>query len=124
MTRWFWAIDGAAVVAFVILGRDSHGREIEWLSTLEVAAPFLTALAGGIAVTRRRLSPTAPTTGLVLGVITVVGGLVLRRLVFGSGTAIAFVIVTTAWVLGTMVGWRLLRLLGTRRATRRAVRVR
>jgi len=108
MKRWFWVLDVATVLSFVIIGRDTHGFVTDWAATMRVAAPFLIALGIGVLVTRAWRSPTSILTGLGIAVTTVVVGLVLRKYVFDAGTARAFVILTSAWMIAWMVGWRLI----------------
>ncbi|MCB1027178.1 MAG: DUF3054 domain-containing protein [Microthrixaceae bacterium] len=110
--------DVVVVLAFVATGRNNHDEGLSVASVLDVATPFLVALAlGWVATTAlgNRLGG-APSgvprvvrvwpTGVVLWVATAVGGLALRNVVFGDGTATSFVIVACA-VLGVgLVGWR------------------
>lgn len=100
------AFDVAAVAVFVLIGRRSHDDGITLTGVARTAAPFLLALAAGWGLTRAWRAPMSIRTGLVVWVTTVVAGLVLRRVVFSDGTAVAFVIVT-AVTLGLLVcGWR------------------
>lgn len=108
MKRWFWVLDVATVMSFVIIGRDTHGFITDWGATLRVAAPFLIALGVGVVITRAWTRPTGILTGLGLAVTTVVLGLALRRYVFDAGTARTFVILTAGWMTAWMVGWRLI----------------
>lgn len=101
-------IDILAVLIFVIIGRDNHGEENTLLGVLGTSAPFLIALAvAWIAMhllkIRRRL-----TTALFVWAVTVGGGLTLRNLAFGDGTAFSFIVVTTITLGVLMVGARLL----------------
>lgn len=112
--------DVAVIAAFVLMGRNSHEEGLSPASVLGVAAPFLIAAAlswAALAVWHRSSGRRAATSdlpslrsvwpdGVVVWLGTAVLGLVLRRLVFGDGTAASFVIVTCA-VLGVgLVGWR------------------
>jgi hypothetical protein len=110
-TRIVWAAvaDVLFVILFVALGRKSHdeGGNVV-VGTLKVAAPFLIALAAGWLAARAWKSPTAPTTGMIIWVVTVVGGMVLRHFVFDRGTALPFIIVASAFTLLFLVGWRFL----------------
>ena len=100
------AFDVAAVAAFVVIGRRSHDDGLTAAGVARTAAPFLLALAAGWGLARGWRAPMSIHTGIVVWVTTVVVGLVLRRVVFGDGTALAFVIVT-AVTLGLLVcGWR------------------
>jgi drug/metabolite transporter (DMT)-like permease len=108
-TRWLGAIaaDVAAVIVFAAAGRNAHDESSGAGTVLTIAAPFIVGLlVGWIVSGRARREPTAPRTGVVVWVATVVIGLVLRRTVWDRGVAISFVIVT-ALVLGALlVGWR------------------
>ena len=100
-------IDILAVLIFVIVGRDNHGEENTVLGILDTAAPFLIALAIAwlglrLLKIRRRL-----TMALVGWAITVGGGLTLRNVAFGDGTALSFIVVTTITLGVLMVGLRL-----------------
>ena len=120
MKRWFWVLDVATVLSFVIIGRDTHGFVTDWGATARVAAPFLIALGIGVLITRAWKKPTDLLTGLGLAITTVLVGLLLRRYVFDAGTARTFVILTSAWMLAWMVGWRLIAKLVTRFLTSRS----
>ena len=45
-------------------------------------------------------------TGITIWLVTVGGGLVLRKIVFDGGTAVPFIIVASLFTLATLVGWR------------------
>jgi hypothetical protein len=125
MKRWFWILDTLVVVSFVVIGRDTHGFVNDWEATLQVALPFLLALSVGVGITMAFMDPTNWRAGLVIAAVTVIGGLALRKYVFGDGTASTFVWLTAGWMTAWMVGWRLVdqwltRLIGTRRATHSA----
>lgn len=107
MRRWFWVLDTIVVVSFVLVGRDSHGFVSDVRDIVGVAAPFLIALALGVVVIKAWADPAAWTTGAILASITLVGGMVLRNVVFDGGTAMVFVLVTATWFFGLMIGWRL-----------------
>jgi uncharacterized membrane protein YbjE (DUF340 family) len=101
-------IDVVAVVLFVIIGRKNHNEGSAASGVLKVAAPFLIALALGWLAARAWKSPTAVGTGVIIWLVTIVGGLVLRKLVFDGGTAVPFIIVASLFNLATLVGWRFL----------------
>jgi hypothetical protein len=115
MRSWILSLDAVAVVLFVAIGRDTHQQEATITGIAKTAAPFLLALAVGWLVARAWQTPKALTTGGVTLAVTVVGGMVLRRLVFDGGTATTFVIVTTAFLAFSMLGWRLVAMLLVRR---------
>lgn len=100
------AVDVAAVVVFVALGRGSHDEGSSIGGTLRVAAPFLLALGAGWVALRAWRAPFAVGTGVGLWLVTVAVGMVLRRTVFDRGTAVAFVIVATLFLGLFLVGWR------------------
>jgi hypothetical protein len=101
--------DVASVLVFVLLGRRSHDEGSALGGTLEVAAPFLVALAVAWLVGGRRW-PDAHRVrfGVSVWGVTVVVGLALRNLAFDRGTAPAFVIVTAVVLGAFLVGWRAL----------------
>lgn len=106
---WSAVADVLFVVLFVALGRKSHDEGGNVVAgTLKVAAPFLIALAVGWLAARAWKSPTSPSTGMVIWVVTVAGGMVLRHFVFDRGTAVPFIIVASAFTLLFLVGWRFL----------------
>jgi hypothetical protein len=99
--------DAACVVAFAALGRASHDDGSAVGGTIEVGVPFLVGGALGWAAARGWRAPLSLRTGAAAWVGAVVGGMLLRNLVWDRGTAPSFVIVT-AIVLGLLLlGWRL-----------------
>ena len=102
-----FGIDVIAVVLFVAIGRRSHdesGNAV--VGALKVAAPFLIALVVGWLATRAPRAPFAVRTGLGVWLCTVALGLLLRRVVFDRGIAVAFIIVATITLGVLVVGWR------------------
>jgi len=108
-------LDTASVVLFVAIGRREHDEGTALAGLLSTAAPFLLGLLVAWLVVRAWRAPTALTTGLLIWPITVVVGMVLRRVVFGDGTAFAFVIVASAFLGLTLVGWRVVAAMYERR---------
>lgn len=100
------AVDVAAVVAFVIIGRKNHDEGSAFSGIVKVAAPFLIALALGWLAARAWKTPTAVATGIVIWLVTIIVGLVLRKVAFAGGTALPFIIVASLFNLATLVGWR------------------
>lgn len=101
------ALDVAAVVLFVVLGRSSHdaGNTLAGLAT--TVWPFLVGLGVGWIVARswrapRSIVPAA--VGSWLGAVVV--GMTLRALT-GAGTAVSFVIVASAFLAAALFGWRI-----------------
>ena len=102
----FFLIDAALVVGFAALGRRSHDEGTALSGVLEVAAPFLIALAAGWLLARAWRAPVSARTGVIVWGSAVVGGLVLRSLVFDRGVAPSFMVVA-ALTLGVLLcGWR------------------
>lgn len=105
--RLLLGLDVVAVVAFVATGRDTHDRESTLAGLAETAAPFLIALAAGWLVARAWRSPASLQSGAIVWAVTLAGGMVMRRLVFGDGTAAAFVLVAAAFLAAFLLGWRM-----------------
>jgi hypothetical protein len=99
--------DAACVVALVVVGTRNHDTDTGLGGVSYVAAPFLIGL---VVAQLLLLMPSHKQFSLVGGVataaITVSVGMVLRNLAFNRGTALAFVIVATVFLLATMTGWR------------------
>jgi hypothetical protein len=106
MRQWLLTIDVAVVVAFVALGRETHDEGNQFAAFLRTAAPFLLALAGGWLIARIWQTPTDVRRGALVAAVTVLGGMVLRRLLFSDGTAFTFVLVAAAFLGTGLVGWR------------------
>ena len=106
MNRGAVVIDALAVLVFVALGRQQHEESTGLTAILEIAAPFLLAVALGWIVARVWSDPFSTRTGLVVAAVVLVAGMVLRRTVFDRGTAAAFVIVAALVLGGLIVGWR------------------
>lgn len=122
------AIDAVLVVAFAALGRASHDSGVlgeGGMGLVTTAWPFLAALAIGWLANVAWRAPLAPwRTGLPVGAVTVVGGMLLRAL-SGQGTAAPFIVVATLTLLVLLVGWRLVAALvarARRRSRARAAR--
>jgi len=114
-------LDGALVVAFAALGRRSHDSGTGLTAVLEIAAPFLIALAVGWLAARAWRAPAALSTGLVVWAVTVAGGLALRSVVFDRGIAASFMVVAALTLGALLLGWRAAaRLTPVRRALPRA----
>lgn len=101
------ALDIAAILVFVAIGRRSHDEDGNaFVGALEVAAPFLLGLAAGWAAARAWRAPERLQTGIVIWPVTVAVGMVLRNVVFDRGTALSFVIVATIATGVLLLGWR------------------
>ncbi len=100
---WVAAVlDFVCVLVFVAVGIRAHSESD---SVVQVAAPFLAALALGWIIAIPLRPPESLRAGLVIWIMTLVGGMLLRR-TFGEGTAAAFIAVATVFLALTMLGWR------------------
>lgn len=102
------ALDVFCVVLFVAIGRRNHDEGSALSGVVRTAGPFLIGLAIAWLAAKAWRGPMTSRTGVRIWVITVVAGMVLRRLVFDRGTAPAFVIVATVFLGASLIGWRAL----------------
>lgn len=100
-------LDVASVVLFVAIGRRNHDQDPGVAGVFATAAPFLIALAVGWLVARAWTAPMSLRTGLVVWAVTLVGGMSLRNVAFGQGTAASFVVVAALFTAACLLGWRL-----------------
>jgi hypothetical protein len=102
------ALDVAAVLIFVAIGRSSHEHGVTLSGMASTSWPFLAGLAVGWTVGRawRRPLEIAP-TAVIVWISCVAVGMVLR-VVAGQGTAVAFVAVALAFLALELLGWRAL----------------
>ena len=113
-------LDVFVVIVFVAIGRRNHDSDSAFTAVLETGAPFLIGLAVAWVVTRAWRRPTSVSTGVAIWPVTVLVGMIARRLVFDRGTATAFVVVATLFLGATLVGWRAAdRGIAARRSSRR-----
>ena len=96
-------IDVVAVVVFVVIGQRNHDGSSDIYGIINLAAPFLIALLTSWVVLRTWRGPLNRASFVATWVITVAGGLFLRRVVFDRGIATAFIIVTVI-TLGLLLG--------------------
>jgi|BarGraIncu00222A_1022003.scaffolds.fasta_scaffold14145_4 hypothetical protein len=102
------ALDLAAILLFVGIGRASHAHGLTFAGLASTAWPFLVGVAlGRLALVVIRHSGTSFTGGLVVWISTVVLGMAFR-VVSGQGIAVAFVAVALGFLGATMLGWRAL----------------
>jgi hypothetical protein len=107
MGRVAVAIDIAAVLLFVGIGRAVHADAASLPGFASTAWPFASGLAlGWLALLALKLPVEALVSGLVVALSTVVFGMTLR-VVSGQGTALAFILVAVAFLGAEMLGWRL-----------------
>lgn len=100
-------LDAGGVGIFAAIGRRSHTEPGGALALLGTAWPFLAGAGIGwlIQWAWRRQAPVDFAAGLVVWVCTVAGGMTLRALT-GAGTALSFVLVTSAVTAAILLGWR------------------
>lgn len=102
--------DASCVLVFVAIGARNHHSGGGLTGILGIGAPFWIALAvahGVVAATPSlRRNPTSTRALAVVWMITVAGGMLLRGLAFGDGTAAVFIVVTATFLGATMSGWR------------------
>mgnify|MGYP000182443059 FL=1 len=88
-------VDVVAVVVFVAIGRRNHDEGTALSGVLSVASPFLIALGASWVGLRTWNQPFTRRSWAATWAITVIVGLLLRRLVFDRGIATPFIIVAT-----------------------------
>ena len=98
--------DVCCVLAFVAIGRASHGEAAGLAGLARTAWPFLSGLAA-LLVTRawRRPAALVP-AGLGAWLGTVAVGMALR-VASGQGTTFTFILVALAFLGLFMLGWRM-----------------
>ncbi len=107
--------DLLCVLVFVVVGKADHATGLDPASVVGTAWPFLAALALGWVVTLAWRTPGRIwPTGVLVWAVTVVGAMPLR-LVSGEGAPISFVVVTSVFLAATMLGWRAVAHLLSRR---------
>lgn len=99
-------LDVFVVTLFVAIGRRTHDEGSAYIDVLKTGAPFLIGLAVAWAIVRAWRKPVAVLTGVAIWPVTVLVGMVARRLLFDRGTATSFVVVATLFLGAVLVGWR------------------
>ncbi|WP_244962947.1 DUF3054 domain-containing protein [Nocardioides dongkuii] len=122
-SRWLGPLvaDLACVLALAVGGKNSHDAGDSAWAVLAIAWPY--ALAAGLAhawliSSGRRTSRAWPEGAIVLAVTYVLG--MLLRAISGRGLAPGFLVVAALFLAVTMLGWRAVALVSTRRRARRA----
>ncbi len=101
-------LDACGVLAFVIIGRHTHGHGDSVAGVWQTAWPFLAGLAAGLAAVRAWRRPAAiRPSGLGAWAGAAGAGMVIRVLA-GQGTAAAFIVVTFVFLGLFLLGWRVL----------------
>jgi hypothetical protein len=111
-------LDAATIVLFASIGVRNHEIDSGFGDVATIAAPFLIGSAVGWVAARAWEQPFAWRTGAIVWVATIVGGMLLRNLVFDRGTATSFIVVATLFIGACLVGWRLVARFVTRRRRR------
>jgi hypothetical protein len=100
------AIDLAAVLLFVVIGRAAHSHGLAVAGVASTAWPFLSGMAvGWLILAARRHEGASFSGGLIVCVSTVALGMSLR-IIAGQGIAVAFVLVAMAFLGAAMLGSR------------------
>ncbi|HVA52884.1 MAG TPA: DUF3054 domain-containing protein [Acidimicrobiales bacterium] len=116
MNRVWIVVDVLIVLLFVGIGRSSHHHAFSVSGFLSTTWPFAVGLGLGWSYLMFRRRDGASTRGgVVVWLCTVVVGMVLRVL-FGQGTAFAFILVALGFLGALMLG---LRMVATRYLRRR-----
>lgn len=111
-------LDVLFILLFASIGRDTHEHGVSIVGVLSTAWPFLAAAAAGWLVSRAWRYPFAVwPSGVVVWLVTVVGGLALRGLA-GEGLAFAFQLVATGFLGLVLLGHRLIGTLVMKRNAR------
>ena len=103
------ALDLILVAVFTIIGRASHSEGLSLGGIWQTAWPFLIAAVIGSLAGSRLGGHSWWRQGLIVWVVTVVGGLILR-LLGGQTAAPGFVAVTGVVLALFLIGWRFLLL--------------
>jgi hypothetical protein len=102
------ALDCGSVLAFVIIGRHTHGHGDGPAGIWHTAWPFLAGLAIGVLAARAWRRPLAIVpAGLGVWLGTAAAGMAIRVLA-GQGTAAAFIAVALGFLALFLLGWRLI----------------
>lgn len=115
--------DLVCVLVFVVVGKADHATGLAPAAVAGTAWPFVVALLAGWLATLAWRSPSRIwPTGVFVWAVTVIGAMPLRLLT-GEGAPLSFVVVTSLFLVVTMLGWRTVALLVSRkgRASARTV---
>jgi hypothetical protein len=107
MNRVWIVVDALIVLLFVGIGRSSHHHGLRFAGFLSTTWPFAVGLGlGWLYLTLRRRDGASARSGVSVWLCTVVLGMVLRVL-FGQGTALAFIFVALGFLGALMLGLRM-----------------
>lgn len=116
-----FAADLLCVLVFVVVGKIDHETGTAAAAVAGTAWPFLGGLVLGWAVTLAWRTPVRIwPSGVFVWAVTVAGGMVLRLLT-GEGAPTSFVVVTASFLAVTLLGWRTIAHLISRRRHKAAV---
>jgi len=100
------AADVCCVLAFVVIGRHTHGDGDSLAGIWHTAWPFLGGLAAGLIAGRVWRRPLAIVPSGVGAWVGAAGAGMAIRVAAGQGTAAAFIGVTFAFLALFVLGWR------------------
>ncbi|MBR8745110.1 DUF3054 domain-containing protein [Nocardiopsis sp. MG754419] len=107
--------DLVCVLVFVVVGKADHATGLTPAAVAGTAWPFVVALVLGWLATLAWRSPVRIwPTGVFVWAVTVVGAMPLRLLT-GEGAPLSFVLVTALFLAATLLGWRAVALLVSRK---------
>ncbi|WP_026118384.1 DUF3054 domain-containing protein [Nocardiopsis salina] len=116
-----FAADVLCVLVFVVVGKIDHETGTAVAAVAGTAWPFLGGLVLGWVVTLAWRTPGRIwPSGVFVWAVTVAGGMVLRLLT-GEGAPMSFVVVTASFLAATLLGWRGIAYLVSRRRHKSAV---
>jgi hypothetical protein len=100
------ALDATCIFLFVAIGRASQAHGLTIAGMASTSWPFLFGAGAGWVYGRvwRRPGEPAPTGTIIW--VTCVGVGMAARMVWGQGTAFAFVLVALAFLGAEVLGWR------------------
>ena len=121
---WAFLLDAVCVLVFAAVGRSSHEEALSLGGLAQTAWPFLAGLGVGwlvlLAAARRRQGRLSPVLAGVVLVLATWGLGMGLRLLSGQGASGAFPLVALGFLTLTLLGWRLVAALVSRRAPRRS----
>jgi hypothetical protein len=101
------AIDAAVVMVFAAIGRASHGEDLSLGGIATTAWPFLVAVVVGSLLGSRLGGDQWWRQGLIVWLVTAVGGILLR-VASGTSAAPGFIVVGASFLALFFFGWRFL----------------
>jgi hypothetical protein len=98
-------VDLLAIVIFALVGRASHAEAADLLGLATTAWPFLAGWLLGALAARMWRRPAASSTGVIVWLGTLIGGMLLR-VATSAGVQLSFVIVAAIVLAIFLIGWR------------------